>query len=342
MCFDRIEMISREYGKINCSPIVSQDSSLRLSPIDGDTGNKVELLGASGPYGSITHREVRNGNYSLWHSRYIIRQDMTLTISAGQPSLALSFVLKSDIHYRLDGFPEDTMLEQQYNLIYIPSTKCEYAFVKGQEYELFGIHYTPDYPERWKHLFPPLNDLLDKANNNIPAMISSVHPMVTPAMKPIIRDIIQCMYEDPLRKMWLEAKGLELLEASLKQVKAHSSRFKKLSLSETDLDKIKQVRRYLLKHLDSPGTLKSLAHEVGTNMLKLKTGFKLLYGVTVFEFLRGERMQKAMKLLLDSDMPVNRIATLIGYKNHANFTAVFKKKYGRSPRAVRNDHKIPL
>lgn len=340
MCFDRIEMISREYGKITCVPIMNNPFVPGISFDEEMPGGKVELFGAFGPYGSITHREVRNGNYSLWHSRYILRRDMTLTISAGQPSLALSFVLKSNIHYRLDGFPEDTMLEQQYNLIYIPRTKCEYAFAKGQEYELFGIHYTQDYPERWKHLFPPLEDLLDKANNNIPAMISSVHPMVTPAMKPIILDIIQCMYKDPLRKMWLEAKGLELLEASLKQVKAHSSRFKEVSLSETDLDKIKQVRKYLLKHLDNPGTLKSLAHEVGTNMFKLKKGFKLLYGVTVFEFLREERMQKAMKLLLESNMPVHSIASAIGYKNHANFTAVFNKKFGRSPRAIRNDHKI--
>lgn len=336
MCYDRVKMTSTEYGKIELAPISLEASAFGLTLALEEVNPDLKLLGASGPYGTIVHHEVREEAYSLWHSRYNLRKDMTVVTSSDQPVVALSFLLKSDIHYRLDGFPENTMREQQYNMIYTPNTKCENKFLKDKEYILFGILFTITYLDRWKHSFSSLLAFLNKAKRNIPAMASDQHPSVTPEMKITIRDMLKCMYTEPCRKIRMEGKTLELLDSSLEQIELHDSKPENLYLSSSDIEKIRQVREYILQHLDNPGTLRSLSHKVGTNVFKLKKGFKWLYGTTVFEFLREERMQRAKVLLLETDIPVAQIAFVIGYKNHSNFTAFFRKRFGYPPSKLRN------
>lgn len=336
MCFDRIEMISREYGKIECAPILNNPFIPDISFDREKPGGEVELFGASGTYGSIVHREVRNENYSLWHSRYSIRRNMTLAIISHQPALSLNFVLKSNINYQLDGFSKDTMLEQQFNLIYIPHARCEYVFREDEEYVFFGIQYIYSYLERWKTQFSLLKDFLNKAGNNAPAMMSSRHPALTPEMKAMVWEILQDMYIAPVRKIRLEVKALELLEAALEQISLNELGAGQLRLSDEDTEKIRKAREYLVQHLDSRITLKSLAREVGTNIFKLKTGFKRLYGATVFHFLWEERMQKARKLLLETHTPVHKIASAVGYHNPANFATSFKKRFGYPPSSLRS------
>lgn len=336
VCVDSIKITSREYGKITLTP-VSPEVSVSGSSFGLEEVNpNLELLGASGSYGTIIHHEVREDNYSLWHSRYILDKDMTVVITSGHPVVALSFLLKSDIHYRLDGFPENTMREQQYNMIYTPYTKCENRFLKNKEYVVFGILFTITYLDKWKHLFSSLLAFLNKAKRKVPTMASDLHPSVTPEIKIIIRDILKCMYNEPGRKIRIEGKTLELLDSSLEQIEFHDSKSPNLHLSSFDIEKIRQVREYVLRNLDNPGTLKSLSHKVGTNVFKLKKGFKWLYGTTVFEFLREERMQRAKILLLETDIPLSQIAFVIGYKNHSNFTAFFRKRFGYPPSKLRN------
>lgn len=328
MCFDQIEMSSREYGKIAYDTILNDNSEHLYS-------NEVRRFEAHGAYGAIIHDEVREKYYSLWRCRYLIRKDTTLTMSSDRPVLSLNFVLKNEIAFRLRGLPEGFMTERQYNLIYLPRFKCEYMFRKNEEYRIFGIHYSPDYLEQWNSLSAALTHFLDAVKAGKPVMMSRhEHPFATGEMKTVIWDILRCMYEEPLRKMRLEAKSLELLEASLAQLNAR--RAAPLPLADSDIDKIRRAHRLLSERIDQSFTLRSLAQEVGTNVFKLKTGFKWLYGTAVFAFLREERMQKARKALVETDMPVYSIALMIGYKNHANFTAAFKKRFGYPPSALRS------
>lgn len=76
-----------------------------------------------------------------------------------------------------------------------------------------------------------------------------------------------------------------------------------------------------------------LAHKCGLNDFKLKSGFKQLYGNTVFGYLGNLRMEVALRLLKEQKS-VRLVAEEIGYKNPQHFTAAFKKKYGVLPSQV--------
>lgn len=82
-------------------------------------------------------------------------------------------------------------------------------------------------------------------------------------------------------------------------------------------------------------TLEDLALRVGRSKFHLSRAFQELYHVTPGEYLTGVRLSHAARLLADTDLPVGEIGRSVGILNSAYFTALFKRQYGRPPRAYR-------
>ncbi len=58
-------------------------------------------------------------------------------------------------------------------------------------------------------------------------------------------------------------------------------------------------------------------------------------GVTVFEYLREERMKEACNLLIDTELEIQAVAVALGFSSGANFATAFKDRFGLSPREFR-------
>lgn len=95
------------------------------------------------------------------------------------------------------------------------------------------------------------------------------------------------------------------------------------------------ARVHLLKSLGETPDLQTLAVQVGTNSKRLNEAFKQCTGVTVFEYLREERMKEARLLLLKSGLPVREVALRVGFSSCANFSTAFKARFGCAPSVFR-------
>ncbi|MFJ3056857.1 helix-turn-helix domain-containing protein [Herbaspirillum sp. NPDC087042] len=95
------------------------------------------------------------------------------------------------------------------------------------------------------------------------------------------------------------------------------------------------ARRLMLEKLDQTLSLNALASAVGTNARRLSTAFKNCVGVTVFDFLREERMKEARRLLSDTTLDIGAIALALGYSNTANFSTAFRERFGMPPSQFR-------
>jgi AraC-like DNA-binding protein len=49
-------------------------------------------------------------------------------------------------------------------------------------------------------------------------------------------------------------------------------------------------------------------------------------------------MSRAVKLIRESDIPISEIISGVGYENASYFHREFKKRYGKSPLAVRKEN----
>lgn len=113
-------------------------------------------------------------------------------------------------------------------------------------------------------------------------------------------------------------------------------------IRERDYQKVRQAEQFIRANINESCVLLSIAKQVGMNDYSLKRAFKEVYGTSIFNYLHNLRMQRALALL-HQDLSIGQIADEIGYKNHSNFTAAFKRTYGYSPKEIRRNRlKSPL
>lgn len=97
------------------------------------------------------------------------------------------------------------------------------------------------------------------------------------------------------------------------------------------------ARSYLRSNLGRTPKLDQVARAAGTNVSRLNNSFKHCVGMTVFEYLREERMKKARQLLAETLLEIQSIARELGYTSGANFTAAFKTRFGLTPGQFRQE-----
>jgi AraC-like DNA-binding protein len=160
------------------------------------------------------------------------------------------------------------------------------------------------------------------------------HLPLTAEILSAAKDLANTPYDGRLRLIHVEAKALELYcliltafdrlwEAVEEQFDAH------------DIQCLQLAREILGSRFNPVPTIPALARELGINESKLKRGFKILFGRTVFEYGLDCRMQHALRLLRDRHMHIGLVAETIGYSHQAAFAAAFKRNFGYRPRQVR-------
>src|SRR5690606_14257276 len=103
-------------------------------------------------------------------------------------------------------------------------------------------------------------------------------------------------------------------------------------VKKQDIHIMQQIREHILQNLEHPlPNLRTLANQFGTNEYKLKSGFKQLYGITVFRFLTKERLKRASLLIQNTSLSLKSIAQMTGFKNASHFSKTFKDNFGIKP-----------
>ena len=98
-------------------------------------------------------------------------------------------------------------------------------------------------------------------------------------------------------------------------------------ISMTTLDYIEQ--KYKTATLTELCELLHLPMHVLSKMIKKTTGFNFK------ELLQRKRLNKAVELMCETDLPISDIIAAVGYENNSYFHRVFKEHYHMTPRAFR-------
>jgi DNA-binding response OmpR family regulator len=94
---------------------------------------------------------------------------------------------------------------------------------------------------------------------------------------------------------------------------------------------------HIRANLALPASLASIAQRVGVYEKKLSAIFRRQLGVTVFTWIREERLRKSMELLVGTPMAIQDIAEEVGFSSACNFTTAFRARTGRTPNQFRKD-----
>lgn len=171
------------------------------------------------------------------------------------------------------------------------------------------------------------------------ADISMMAP-ISPAMRHLARELMNPTYAGPTGRLYLQARALELLARQFELLGGELER--EGTLTGPEAARVREARQRLLADLGNPPDLVSLAASVGLTPKRLNRGFRELFGATVFEYLRNERLEAARGALEeDPRLSLKQLAWRLGYAETNNFINAFSRRFGISPGAFRDRRARP-
>jgi AraC-like DNA-binding protein len=93
----------------------------------------------------------------------------------------------------------------------------------------------------------------------------------------------------------------------------------------------KRVYATITESPQKPVDILALACQFGVSAGSVRNYFHRVYGESIFVVLRRARMEKAVRLLRESDLLVTEVALESGYENQSKFAAAFRAFTGDTP-----------
>ncbi len=172
------------------------------------------------------------------------------------------------------------------------------------------------------------NQKLKNVINPQEYFVSGFTGNIDPLTQMALEQIINNKFTGIPKELFLEGQTIGLIANFLHSVNKENNKTDRI---RPNADKLHHAKEILLEQMDSPPNLKELAKLTGLNTYKLKTGFKELFGMPVFKFLQGKRLEKAFELIENKNMTIQEAAWYVGYESIGSFTNAFKEKFGIRP-----------
>ena len=99
---------------------------------------------------------------------------------------------------------------------------------------------------------------------------------------------------------------------------------------------VEQDKRYLSTHLTQEIRVTEVADAIGLSPAYLSRLFKRTTGHTMRAYLAAERIKAAQHLLVADERSIAQIASRLRFCDQSNFTQVFRRQTGLTPRQYRD------
>lgn len=284
---------------------------------------------AEGNYGKLILQEVESNDFSIHYNIYHIRTRFLLHVDRNIPTLKIQMALKNDILYHLNGIGDIYLKEGQFNIIYLPSVDGTALFERAGEYRILKVYFTVETLREYAATFPYLNEFLQQVDESFPALLLKENGWINSEISYIVNQLLQCTYDEAVRRLYYDSLVKELLLLLLLQKNRDSIN------GQRYMESIYEARSLIVKNTSRHFSINEVAQQVGLNEVKLKSGFKQVFGTGIFQFMLQAKMQKAWTLILETNKPIKEIARLTGYTSMQNFVTAFKKYFNATPGSLR-------
>ncbi len=98
------------------------------------------------------------------------------------------------------------------------------------------------------------------------------------------------------------------------------------------------LKEVIQAHLFSIVSVSELATLSGRSLSAFKRDFENYFNDTPANYIKDQKLTKAVALLLSTDFSINEICYEVGFSEASYFTKIFKKKYRLTPTTYRKNH----
>jgi len=203
---------------------------------------------------------------------------------------------------------------------------------------IIAAFHQDDLNDVFRELTTTHGDLLDNPDKDLSLevpnrlFVSSQRERMTSLFRQIVSgiesNISDNLYYQEIFNSLLESYFLDLKDIykSIRQIKA-LKRSTRIEIYE----RVLKAKLYIDAHLDQNLSLENLAKESTMSKFHFQRSFNSIFKQTPHQYLQARRIQKSKFLLKDSDLPINKISTAVGYQDQGSFGRLFKRHIGISP-----------
>lgn len=184
----------------------------------------------------------------------------------------------------------------------------------------------------------PVRSYLEGAGNGQAPPFISTQPMGV-----AVQNMVRAMADPPVQagtpagRLWYEAKVLEALSlllftpAAIKEAAGRPAEMFCDRQKRIARERVERARAVIERDLENPPSLEMLAKELGCGAFHLSRSFSAHTGMTIPQYLRQVRLERAAHLLRSGRCNVTEAAMAVGYTSLSHFSKAFWETFGCCP-----------
>ena len=157
---------------------------------------------------------------------------------------------------------------------------------------------------------------------------STVEPM-TSSILSLVESLQHCPVFAQAREFWFRSKALEF--ASHLFFRPAEGELFCTRTQRVGRERVERAKAILREHMQDAPSLEELGRRVGCSPFYLSRLFSQGTGVTIQQYLRRIRLERAAELLCTGKCNVTEAAMEVGYSSLSHFSAAFREMFGCCP-----------
>lgn len=107
--------------------------------------------------------------------------------------------------------------------------------------------------------------------------------------------------------------------------------------NQSRIQRIVKAKIYIDTHVSINLTVEQISEQACLSLFHFIRLFKIIYGISPYQYLREKRMDMAKIKIATTDQPIMDICFDCGFDSIGSFSTLFKAKTGMSPRQYRQE-----
>ncbi len=279
----------------------------------------------------IEKKEI-NSNITLFKSNKEKGNNFTIPYRIDPQCLNLSILLDGEINYKSSISSYCTNCKKnETSLSLINQEEGTAYFNKNTNFKNIVLHIKNDFLDQYLLNKLKNQDEIKKDYEQSKSQTLSKHTTNTQTAI-LANEIFNSPFIGELNEIFIKSKAYEIIYHEFKNLLDNEKTVNAthIKFSNDDIQRLHYAKKLITEDKKYLG-LKELSHTVALNEFKLKYGFKKLFGISIGAMVLKQKMNEAKRLLENSELSINEISQIIGYKYPSSFTVAFKKYFCINP-----------
>ncbi len=240
--------------------------------------------------------------------------------------------LKNNLKSRIPEIGSLRLKENQFSFLHYGKEIILADFKADKEYRFLEISCSEGMLAESLFHFPGLTEPFQRSSGQSYSSLLTPQRLTGERTIKIVRDILSSRFDVGMNEAFIEDRIREYVWSLM----IDSSRKEEpiVLLNRIEKELLEELSNRMKENPDGRFPISVLAKEMGMNEMTFKLAFKQEFGKGIFEYHLDQRMKEAHRLLKNSELPIKKIASMVGYELTTSFITKFIEYFGYPPSRI--------